>query len=415
MKRTIFYSWQSDLNSRGNRNLIEDALKRSLKAIKRDKIATIEPVLDRDTAGVPGAPSISHSIFDKISLADVFIADISIINNKSDTRFTPNPNVLTELGYAVAELGWGNIILVQNIYYGTPDDLPFDLRGRRVVTYSFDIDKDNKSEIRGILQGKFEMALKSVLNDSTLISLPSGKNAPIWWGKWKMPDAELGFGGNLFIREVGTSGFLFDLNVFNGSHTGEITAYARFVSPNLAYARVSNETDEEIGELAFRRSIDANSISINIEETASCSSYRGLGASFHGTFIHRSEYLFEIGLLNELDLQRLFYITGEFYDSLRECMQMISNHHENLDTFVADVVSGGVRGLFTIMEGIVMRGEYGQLWAAFIDGDFIRYFSSQSKWKECLPKTIDNWRERFKDKEILYHKYVETMPGNSYE
>ena len=86
MRRTVFYSWQSDLAPKLNRNLIEDALGRALKAIKRDESATIEPVLDRDTSGIPGSPAIADTIFNKIATADVFVADVSIINSGVEGR-----------------------------------------------------------------------------------------------------------------------------------------------------------------------------------------------------------------------------------------------------------------------------------------------------------------------------------------
>ena len=135
MRRTVFYSWQSDLPAAGNRNLIEDCLRRSIKAIGRDEEAAVDPVLDRDTANVPGTPDIATRIMAKIAMADVFVADVSIVNRDAEGRLTPNPNVLLELGYAIAELGWDNVLLVQNTAYGGPDLLPFDLRGRRTIVY----------------------------------------------------------------------------------------------------------------------------------------------------------------------------------------------------------------------------------------------------------------------------------------
>ncbi|MBL0439820.1 nucleotide-binding protein [Aeromonas caviae] len=118
MRRIIFYSWQSDIPSRLNRNIIEDALNRALKAIRRDETESLEPVLDRDTSGVPGSPSISDTIFKKISSADIFVADVTIINKNSDNKKTPNPNVLIELGFAISQLGWDRIILIQNSQEG---------------------------------------------------------------------------------------------------------------------------------------------------------------------------------------------------------------------------------------------------------------------------------------------------------
>lgn len=93
MRRTVFYSWQSDLDPKFNRNLIEDALERALRAIKRDEVAAIEPVLDRDTSGTPGSPAIADTIFNKIATADVFVADVSIINSgtKKDAESKRSP------------------------------------------------------------------------------------------------------------------------------------------------------------------------------------------------------------------------------------------------------------------------------------------------------------------------------------
>src|SRR5438876_9492524 len=96
---TLFYSWQSDLPNATNRSLILDALERAAKRIRTDDSVTVEPVLDRDTQNVPGAPDIAHTIFQKIEKAAAFVADVSIIN-AGIGRPTPNPNVLIELGYA---------------------------------------------------------------------------------------------------------------------------------------------------------------------------------------------------------------------------------------------------------------------------------------------------------------------------
>lgn len=414
MRRSIFYSWQSDLDNGVNRNLIEDALKRALKAISRDESETIDPVLDRDTVGIAGSPSISESIFAKICFADAFVADVTIINNDSIGRRTPNPNVLIELGYAIAQLGWDRILLIQNTAFGGPEELPFDLRGRRIVTYSFDGKTPNdRSEIKSVLQGRLETALKVALNTSTQVSLPTGTEASLWWGKWNIEDIGQSNGGQLFIRDVGAAGFLFDLSVYSGSHSGAITANASIVSKDVAYARVPNGDNGEIGEVTFRRDIHQGRRTIRIDETASCSHYHGIGVAFSGNFIRLKDSLFDLGILNEMDLARLYSISGQFYDSLRQRFQGLSES-DNLDDFYADVTIGGVRGLYTIMEGILMHGPGGELWVAFIDNEIVRYFTTQSEWKNELPKTIEVWRERFKDKELIYHQIVDVIPNNGY-
>lgn len=413
MKRTIFYSWQSDLPSKSNRNIIEDALKRSLSSLKRDKNETLEPVLDRDTAGTPGSPSISDTIFKKISTSDVFIADISIINASERSKKTSNPNVLIELGFAVSQLGWDRIILIQNAFFGGPEELPFDLRGRRVVTYSYGPQDEAKSEIRGVLQGRLEHALKYALKDSSIGSLQSGLGAPVWWGEWINYNHGRNYGGHLFIRETSSSGFLFDLSVYRGSHSGKITSQAIFVSRDMAYAKIQNYNGE-FGEISFRRSIVDGKKFLTIEETASCSSHRGMGATFSGQYQWSNDNLFELGFLNELDLQRIYNVLGAYYFDFKVRMEDICEG-ENLDNFESKVFSGGVRGMHAYMDGIIMLSPEGRVWVAYLDDNDIKYFTNDVNWKTKTPKTIDNWRSRFQQVEIKYISDASTLPHNPFE
>src|SRR4051794_18745396 len=131
----IFYSWQKDLPNKTNRGLIGDALELAVKELHRDPEIEIEPVIDRDVAGMPGSPDIAHTILAKIKEAEVFVADVSTINRGAEGRPTPNPNVLVELGYAMGVLGHERIIMVLNAAYGDPELLPFDLRQRIAVVY----------------------------------------------------------------------------------------------------------------------------------------------------------------------------------------------------------------------------------------------------------------------------------------
>src|SRR4051812_20569280 len=109
MKGRIFYSWQSDLPSSTNRSFILEALEGAAKDVKKDEEITIEPVIDRDTAGVAGAPDIGVTILAKIDAAVAFVCDVSLVTADAAGRPSPNPNVLVELGYAVRALGQGRI------------------------------------------------------------------------------------------------------------------------------------------------------------------------------------------------------------------------------------------------------------------------------------------------------------------
>jgi hypothetical protein len=134
----VFYSWQSD--RRQNRNFIRSALEAAVRELRQDlalEEAQRDIILDRDTQGLPGSPAIADAILTKIRSADVFIGDLTFIDDnlngqaQDDARRTPNPNVMLEYGYALHALGDARIIGVFNEAYGSPQQLPFDLAHRR--------------------------------------------------------------------------------------------------------------------------------------------------------------------------------------------------------------------------------------------------------------------------------------------
>src|SRR4029077_15742502 len=84
------------------RNFIEEALARAVKSLNRDDDVFVEDVIDRDTSGVAGTPGIAETIFEKIDRADVFICDVSIINNASQEE--AKPNLFIQLVRAVAQV-----------------------------------------------------------------------------------------------------------------------------------------------------------------------------------------------------------------------------------------------------------------------------------------------------------------------
>jgi len=158
-KLSVFYSWQSDLDIDNNRKAIRMTLKKTTIDIEED-IEGIDINLDEATRDIPGSPDIPLTIFDKISATDIFVCDLTTINSYSpkDKRKVPNPNVLIELGYAIAILGWGRIIMLFNKAYGDfPKDLPFDIAKRRIIDFKI----ENKSDNNG--KGNLKFALKAAI------------------------------------------------------------------------------------------------------------------------------------------------------------------------------------------------------------------------------------------------------------
>ncbi len=104
-------------------------------------------------------------------------------------------------------------------------------------------------------------------------------------------------------------------------------------------------------------------------------------------------------------------LVGPHREAFEDCFQLISEAAD-LDGFGARVRSGGVRGLFTSMEGIIMVNDRGQVWAAVIDNQVVRYFTNVDEWRAKLPKTIEKWRERFASLKVIYMQNQAPVPGS---
>lgn len=160
----IFYSWQSDLQGNRTRWFLQKCIDEVVSLCK----GSMEVVADRDTEGKTGSPDIVHSIFSKIDACDLFIADVGIVNKYTaldvdegkTVKYSPNPNVLIELGYAVKVLGWDRVICFINTDYGQAGELPFDLDHHRVTGYS--LEQCGKAHPRT----EVEKELRDIFSDS---------------------------------------------------------------------------------------------------------------------------------------------------------------------------------------------------------------------------------------------------------
>jgi hypothetical protein len=164
LKINIFYSWQSDLPNNTNRGLIQTCIEKATQNLSSEYEFEIEFNLDRDTKGESGTPSIVDTIFNKINKSYIFIADITLINFENTKRKTPNPNVLLELGFASKAIGWNKIICLYNLQYGQIEELPFDLKFRRPLSYLIDI--QNKANGKKLLIKSIEEGIKGILKSN---------------------------------------------------------------------------------------------------------------------------------------------------------------------------------------------------------------------------------------------------------
>jgi hypothetical protein len=142
-------------------DFIQECITEAITAVSAENIQVI-PCLDRDTEGEPGAPDIAETILAKIDNCDMFVCDVSIIAGTGTGKATPNPNVLLELGYAAKRLGWDRVTNIFNGFYGRVEELPFDLRKRRVVKYSLQ-PEENKTTAKKVLVEALSLQIKACI------------------------------------------------------------------------------------------------------------------------------------------------------------------------------------------------------------------------------------------------------------
>lgn len=190
----IFWSWQNDYAPKVNRHFIRGTL---AEAIERagEELGLEDadrPELDHDTKNAAGMVEITPTIFRKISTSAIFVADLTPVAATSDGKALPNPNVLIELGWALKELGEGRIIPILNTASGyKPDDLPFDIRHRRALTYELaeGADKQAQGKVRQRLVADLAGALTTNLRQyeeeraaaSEIVSVPAKEDDSSVW------------------------------------------------------------------------------------------------------------------------------------------------------------------------------------------------------------------------------------------
>jgi len=185
MKKTIFYSWQSDLPSDINRNFIELSLGKAIEKLNGIYHIDSSPrndlyELDKDTKDTPGSPSIPDTILKKITDCSVFVADLTFVARTKKNPETgiikpvPNPNVLIEYGYATRAIGESNILAVMNTEYGVPtkESIPFNIVHKRwPIQYKLSDGNgpEKEKEMEALVEKLYEN-IRTVVEDGEYVS-----------------------------------------------------------------------------------------------------------------------------------------------------------------------------------------------------------------------------------------------------
>jgi len=164
----IFFSWQSDLPYKSNRSFIREAIDEAVEQFSKEGVVEDAPRVDEGMDGVAGTPEVATIMFQKIDGSAIFIGDVSLVGRTEpvdanrEKKRVPNPNVLLEMGYAAARIGWNRIICVMNEHFGKRHEQPFDVRNRRFpINYSLQPGNDpTRDEVRTKLAGEIKGAIE---------------------------------------------------------------------------------------------------------------------------------------------------------------------------------------------------------------------------------------------------------------
>lgn len=179
--QTVFWSWQSDLDSRVTREVIRYALDQAIGILAADLQEADRPSLTSDTQGVAGTPDIVATILRKIDETAVFVGDVTPIAVSPSGKACANPNVLLELGYANKAIGDTRVIQVWNTAFNgaAVEKLPFDMRGRRgPLAFHLPVDSDTAAlrAVRDKLARDLAGALRLAFD-----GLPPAPIEPVHW------------------------------------------------------------------------------------------------------------------------------------------------------------------------------------------------------------------------------------------
>ncbi|HEV3435894.1 MAG TPA: hypothetical protein VG122_00950 [Gemmata sp.] len=101
-------------------------------------------------------------------MADVTFVGASLLTSfDRERKLLPNPNVMLELGFASATIGWDRIIGVMNEHYGPADQQIFDLKSRRFpIRYTADPEStvgldETKRQLRISVEQAIRLAVRS--------------------------------------------------------------------------------------------------------------------------------------------------------------------------------------------------------------------------------------------------------------
>jgi hypothetical protein len=232
------------------------------------------------------------------------------------------------------------------------------------------------------------------------------KASKLWIGSWTRNVYQSS--GKLEILNVHNDSIQFELHASSGGHESGVEGIA--IASDTAIAVYSSKGETDSCKIEFRLARD----SIIVRQIGN-KCLTGIGVKYDGVYKNENDItiedeegqnktLFDLEIFQTKEKDSIFRVlVGDKYSLFVKTTQLTSED-DDLDSLNSIVKSSGVRGLFTLMENIIMIDSTNTIWAAAIDDrQRVLYFTNNKAYKNKLPKTIDQWRENFKEYPVIYN------------
>ena len=199
--------------------------------------------------------------------------------------------------------------------------------------------------------------------------------------------------GLLHILLVDAIGFKFELHATSGGNAGLVEGRAKFQSSDQA---VFHAVDYPC-TLSFKWS---NNFIIVTQKTCHCC---GVGVTVNGKYTqdtlnveHKFDAFKHMAMIlgNDSINMTALNLLGKEYSRFASSFQL-TYEETDVDTLGCAVIRGTVPGLSNFMQSIIMFDSTYNIYSAFIVHDTVKYFTTNAKYRNILPYTIEKWKGNF--------------------
>lgn len=216
-----------------------------------------------------------------------------------------------------------------------------------------------------------------------------------WQGTWQRVSVSPFYGGELVIRRSGEDRLSFDLSAMGGANSGALAGKLQLKDGEARYSV----------EGCQLRLTPRNGLLQVTQEGDSYACGAGSGVYYDGLYVasrqileHQYDLLSTALVRTEEEDLRARKLLQKDYQTLLDSGSVFSQD-SSAELPGAEVTDMWLQGLANTNAAIFVRGAKGELWVALLavvgptDEVRVRYYTTESEWKQRLPDVVQRWYE----------------------